>query len=444
MDDIVPQPVIRRLQQAGGRIYSVGGTVRDALLGRPRKDIDLLVTGLPQQTLIQCLRQHGRVQLIGRAFGVIQFRPWHWDGPPIDIALPRTEISTGIGHRDFDVSFDHTLPIETDLGRRDFTINALAIDLVNGQTIDPFGGRQDLENGLLRQVSPQAFPEDPLRMLRGVQLAARFGLTIEAATQQAMTTHAGAIVTIAPERIAEELHKLFQAHSPASGFVVMQTTGLLAHIMPELDALTGISDPAGDRFTRTMQRLDAVQQRPELRHRGHLALLLAALLQDSGYPHADATTAACLARDRLEVLRRTVIGARLNLIEALIRESRLDMTTLASDAALRHFAHRVQPVTASMLFDLRLSDDLPHAPDETATAWLGLQERLQREIDNGAPLTVKDLAINGHDLQRLGIPPGPRMGQLLAHLLDQVLDDPSRNTRDTLIDWVQQETAHQA
>ncbi len=128
MDDIIPQPVIRRLQQAGGRIYTVGGTVRDTLLGRTHKDIDLLVTGLPQQILIQCLRRHGHVQLIGRAFGVLQFRPRHWDGPPIDIALPRTEISTGIGHRDFEVSFDHTLPIETDLGRRDFTINALAID----------------------------------------------------------------------------------------------------------------------------------------------------------------------------------------------------------------------------------------------------------------------------------------------------------------------------
>ena len=440
MDDLVPQPVIRHLREAGGRIYSVGGTVRDTLLGRARKDIDLLVTGLPQQTLIQCLRRHGRVQLIGRAFGVLQFRPRHWQGPPIDIALPRTEISTGIGHRDFEVSFDHTLPIETDLGRRDFTINALAIDLADGHMIDPFGGRQDLENRLLRQVSPQAFPEDPLRMLRGIQLAARFGLEIEPLTQQAMTTHASAIVTIAPERIAEELGKLFQAPSPASGFAVMHTTGLLAPIMPELNALAALGKP----FTRTLQRLDAVQQRTELRHRGHLDLLLAALLQDSGYPGADAPTAARLARERLAYLRMTVIGAQLDLIEALIRESRLDMDTLASDAALRHFAHRVRPETASMLFDLRLADRLSHGPDQTAAGWLGLQERLQREIDNDVPLSVHDLAINGHDLQRLGIPPGPQMGRLLAHMLDQVLDDPSRNTLPHLTAWVQQETAYRA
>ncbi len=306
--------------------------------------------------------------------------------------------------------------------------------------IDPFGGRQDLENRLLRQVSPQAFPEDPLRMLRGVQLAARFGLTIESATQQAMTQYAATIVTIAPERIAEELGKLFRAHSPAAGFAVMQTTGLLASIMPELDALAGF----GKVFTRTMQRLDAVQQRSKLRHQGHLDLLLAALLQDAGYPDADATTASGLARERLEHLRMTVIGAQLNLIEALIRESRLDIATLASDAALRHFAHRLRPETASMLFDLRLSDSLANAPEQTADGWLGLQERLEREIANGAPLTVKDLAINGHDLQRLGIPPGPKMGRLLAHMLDRVLDDPSRNTPETLIDWVQQEAESQA
>lgn len=443
MDDLVPQPFVRSLQQAGGRLYSVGGTVRDALLGRPRKDIDLLVTGLPQQTLIELLRQHGRVQLIGRAFGVIQFRPRRWDGAPIDIALPRTEISTGVGHRDFDVSFDHTLPIETDLGRRDFTMNALAVDLTDGQLIDPFGGREDLANGWLRQVSPHSFPEDPLRMLRGVQLAARFGLTIESGTRQAMTTHASTITTIAPERIAEELHKLFQATSPASGFAVMQTTGLLAHIMPELNALVGVAGTAGDdRLTQTLKRLDAVQQRTELRHRGHLDLLLAALFQDCGYPATSPKTAAHLARERLQQLTITVIGAQLDLIETLIRESRFDIAGLASDPDLRHFAHRLRPPTTAMLFDLRLAEHLAQA--HPADPLLHLHQRLQREIDNGSPFTVKDLALNGHDLQQLGIPPGPQMGRLLDHMLNQVLDEPSRNTRGQLTAMVQRETASQA
>ncbi len=128
---MMPSPAallfVRALQQQGARVYTVGGTVRDELLGHPRHDLDLLVTGLPQKVLISRLRPYGRVQLTGRAFGVIKFVPHGWDGPPIDVALPRTEISTGTGHRDFAVTFDHTLPVETDLGRRDFTINAMAI-----------------------------------------------------------------------------------------------------------------------------------------------------------------------------------------------------------------------------------------------------------------------------------------------------------------------------
>jgi hypothetical protein len=140
----------------------------------------------------------------------------------------------------------------------------------------------------------------------------------------------------------------------------------------------------------------------------------------------------------------TMIGAQLDLVESLIRESRLEQSTLAADAALRHFAHRLRPEIASMLFDLRLSDDLANASGQRVAGWLSLQERLQREIDNGVPLTVPDLALNGHDLQRLGIAPGPEMGRLLARMLDHVLDDPSRYTPAQLIDWVQRTTASQA
>src|SRR3989440_150215 len=288
-------PFVRALQQRGARVYTVGGTVRDELLGHPRKDLDLLVTGLPQPDLLRCLRPYGRVQLTGRAFGVIKFMPRGWDGPPIDVALPRTEISTGIGHRDFQVTFDHTLPVEIDLGRRDFTMNAMAIDLADGHLLDPFGGYRDLQQRLLRQVSALAFPEDPLRMLRGIQLAARFELQIEPATRAAMRTHAATISTVAAERIAEELRKLLQARAPSQGFVVMQEVGVLAHVFPELAQLAGDLE-AGlgtDQTTavsaallHTMRRLDAVQQCELLHYRGHLDVLLAALLCDSGLTEA--------------------------------------------------------------------------------------------------------------------------------------------------------------
>lgn len=424
---LINLPFVRLLLQQGGRVYTVGGTVRDELLERPGKDVDLLVTGLPQAELVRLLRQQGRVQLTGRAFGVIKFTPRRWDGPPIDIALPRTEVSTGVGHREFDVSFDHTLPIETDLGRRDFTINAVAMELATGHLIDPFGGRRDLTDKLLRQVSDRAFPEDPLRMLRGIQLAARFHLTVETATYQAMATHAASITTVAPERIAEELRKLFQADAPADGFRLMRDTGLLAHILPEIDA--SMWDGV---FTRTLNHLDAIQQREELAYQGHLDLLLAALFQSSPSPES--------ARDRLETLRMTMIGADLDRITALIRHSSFEIPALETDdSALRHFAHQIGPETALMVFDLRLADRLANQPGEPTHDVQSLRQRLQREIDRQVPFSVKGLAVDGHDLQQLGISPSPHMGQILQRLLHRVLDDPSQNTRDALLMLVQQE-----
>jgi tRNA nucleotidyltransferase/poly(A) polymerase len=451
-------PFVGALQQAGGRVYMVGGTLRDALLGREHKDLDLLITGLPQGTLIRLLRQHGRVQLIGRAFGVIKFLPRQWSDPPIDIALPRTEVSTGIGHRDFAVTFDHTLPIDMDLQRRDFTINAMALDLADDRLIDPFGGYQDLQRHRLRQVSPAAFPEDPLRMLRGVQFAARFGLHVEPVTHQAMCTHAAAITTVAAERIAEELHKLFQAPTPSDGFSLMHEVGLLSHLFPELARLTTYPNlhalPEADTwalaqtvFARTMRRLDAVQQHEELLYRGDLHLLLAALWSDSGWPEMAATAtpqqvvtrSATIAQQRLEMLRMTMIGVQPAVVATLIAVSAFEVSALASDAALRHLAHRLGCPETFMVFDLRLADRLGNQPEHPLDDLLALRHRLRAEIDRQVPLQLKDLAINGHDLQSLGIAPGPHLGQILTTLLHQVLDDPTRNTREYLLAVAQAE-----
>ena len=465
MSDFATLPFVRALHVAGARVYTVGGTVRDLLLGHPRKDIDLLVTGLPQDALIRLLRRYGRVQLTGRAFGVIKFLPRHWDDPPIDIALPRTEVSTGVGHRDFVVTFDHTLPVETDLGRRDFTINAMAMDLADGHILDPFGGRADLQLRILRQVSQAAFPEDPLRMLRGVQLATRFDLRVDATTHRAMQAQAASITTVAPERIAEELRKLFQATAPSQGFILMQEVGLLPYVFPEFSRLVGFTgvaaalrrgDPtpatdAPDIFSRTIRRLDAIQQQEAIMHRGHLDLLLAALLQNSGLPEAVqlppqalAQHSADLALQRLRALRMTTIGAHVDRIVTLIVHSALDISTLNTAAAVRHLAHRLGLDVTFMLFDLWLADRLGNLPPQPIDDLLACRQRLQDEIARHVPLSLQDLAVNGHDLQRLGMSPGPRLGQLLQTLLQHVLDDPTQNTRDHLLAMAQSEIAHNA
>ncbi len=441
-------PFVRALQQRGARVYMVGGTVRDEILGQPRKDLDLLVTGLPQPELLRCLRAYGRVQLTGRTFGVLKLLPRGWDGPPIDIALPRTEISTGIGHRDFEVTFDHTLPVETDLGRRDFTINAMAIDLAQGQLLDPLGGHRDLQQRCLRQVSEHAFPEDPLRMLRGIQLAARFALRLEPVTRDAMRIHAASISTVAAERIAEELHKLFQAQAPSQGFVAMYAVGLLAPLFPELAAQAvphtlapaiealGTATSVSPAFAHTMRRLDIVQQETLLDSRGHLDLLLAALFCDSPLLASTVPLAVQRARQRLADLKLTTIGAKSALILALITHSAFVISALATPAALRHFAHDVGPTTTCMLFDLRLADHL--AQQLSIEALLDLRQRLHQALDQHTPLSLHALAVNGDDLQRLGISAGPQMGQILQALLHHVLDEPATNTRAHLLAMAQE------
>ena len=440
------------VSEAGGGVYMVGGTLRDFLLGKAYKDLDLLVTGLPQNDLMRLLRRRGRVQRVGQAFGVLKFRPRKWDGSPIDIALPRVEISTGIGHRDFEVAFDHTLPIETDLERRDFTINAMALDLLDERLIDPFGGHADLERRLLRQVSPLAFPEDPLRMLRGVQFASRFGLHVEPQTRSAMTEHAASINTVAPERIAMELQKLLQAPKPSHGFVLMHEVGLLTHLFPEIDRLTAVRDTrsaaaqgdsslATSLFGRSLRRLDAVQQGADLINRGNLHVLLATLWLDCQSAEDESTDArqaplrwaAGLAQERLEALRATTLGVRPALVAALIAGCEFEIDALAQARGLRRFAHRLGRDEAFMVIDLRVADRFANHANQGIDDLLDARRRLRAEIERGSPLGLKDLAVNGNDLRQIGVAPGPGMGRILNDLLQEVLDDPARNTREALL-----------
>ena len=444
--------LVHDVREAGGRAYMVGGSLRDFLLGKAHKDLDLLVTGLPQDDLMPLLRRRGRVQRVGQAFGVLKFLPREWDAEPIDVALPRVETSTGAGHRDFEVAFDHTLPVEIDLARRDFTINAMALDLGSERLIDPFGGRGDLDNGVLRQVSPVAFPEDPLRMLRGVQFASRFGLRVEPETRAAMSVHAASISTVAPERIAMELNKLFRAARPSHGFILMHEVALLPHLFPEIERLASVRDPRSaasqpefpeaSLFGRTVRRIDAVRQGAGSSQGGGLHVLLAALWLDcraagdepAGIRQAPLRQAADLAQQRLEAFRATTIGVRPTLVAALINGSDFEVDTLAAAPDLRRFAHRLGRDEAFMVIDLRAADCLAGQEAGGIARYTDLRQRLRAEIERGTPLELKDLAVNGDDLRQLGIAPGPAMGRILGELLGRVLDDPARNSREELLD----------
>lgn len=221
---------IDRLKQAGGHVYAVGGCVRDYLNPdcHTTNDLDLIVCNLDLESIEDVLEPLGSFDFVGSSFGVIKFKPAGYTHV-IDIALPRTEKSTGPEHDDFEVSSGAHVSLEQDLYRRDFTINAIAIDS-DFNIVDPYGGNADLQKGLIRHINPHAFVEDPLRILRALQFAARFNFSIEAHTRVNIANHSYRIKYIAAERVRMELEKAFFKSQTAEGleyFAYLLTTSHL-------------------------------------------------------------------------------------------------------------------------------------------------------------------------------------------------------------------------
>ena len=211
---------------AKGKVFLVGGLVRDSFIGKESKDVDLLVTNIPLSDIAELLKPFGRVDEVGESFGVVKFTPSNWGmEEPIDIAIPRTETKIGEGHKGFEVVADPELPIETDLFRRDFTINAIACDL-DGNIIDPFNGIGDLNSGIIRMVNPDAFADDPLRMLRCIQFSSRFGFKIDQTTWDSILENQMKIRTISGERILEEMDKIFFKGDIKLGLQLLESSGL--------------------------------------------------------------------------------------------------------------------------------------------------------------------------------------------------------------------------
>jgi len=192
-----------------GEVFVVGGTVRDAYRDEPIKDIDMIVEGPNMDEIKAILSHFGDVGIYGESFAVIKFKPKGYEGEPYDIAVPRVDIKTGEGHTGFDIQTDGVC-LEDDLNRRDFTINSIAVNVATDDLIDPFDGLYDIGRGVIKATDENVFAEDPLRILRGIQFAARFGYTIDDDTMVLMQNHAVDIQGISGERIFDELMKIVQ------------------------------------------------------------------------------------------------------------------------------------------------------------------------------------------------------------------------------------------
>ncbi len=434
-DRIVPSPeaqrVLDRLWAAGHAAYLVGGGVRDQLLGRPAHDDDIATDAPPDR--VRELFPEGRARGV---FGTV-------DIGGVQVTTFRKDHLYGDHRRPDRVSF--TGDVEEDLRRRDFTVNAIAWGRpADGSAapglVDPTGGLDDLEARRLRAVGdPDArFEEDALRLLRGARIAAALGSTIEPATAEAMRRHGGDVRWLSSERIGEELRRMLAQPRPSVALRLLDELGALAIVIPELTAQRGVRQdkiPGDDLFDHSMRTTDAAAASSHATP----ALVTAALLHDIGKPataadghfigHAE--VGAHMAREVLERLRMP--GPLVARVERLVHEHMFHFLPAWTDAAVRRFLRRVGLDLVDELLLLREADDLGSGREPSPELDI-LRARIAREREERTPLTLADLAVNGHDLLEVaGRPPGPWVGTFLERLLASVVNDPRRNRRDVLL-----------
>ena len=362
--------IIRDLCAAGYRALIVGGAVRDTLLGHEPKDFDVEVYGIAYDHLAGLLAKHGHVDLVGKSFGVVKFS--QSAGVTWDFSIPRRDSKAGPHHGDFHAAFDLAITPREAAGRRDFTINAIAWDPVTSEVLDFFGGCADLERRVLRATS-EAFAEDPLRVLRGMQFACRFDLTVEPDTAVMCRSIADQYATIARERVAEEFMKwAVKSARPGRIFEYLMATGWVEHF-PEIGRLKGVPQdpewhPEGDVDIHTGLVLDAaarVAERDGLEGDARAVVLFAALCHD----FAKATTTTLRAREgrmRWSAYRHEIDGGpmarrfleRIGIKSAIVEqveplvESHMVTTSIGrqpTSRAVRRLAMRLAPASITQL-----------------------------------------------------------------------------------------------
>jgi tRNA nucleotidyltransferase (CCA-adding enzyme) len=425
--------IAEAVKDAGGRALIVGGWVRDRLLGKPSKDIDLEVFGLPGDRLLELLQTLGRVETVGESFRVYKVGE-------IDVSLPRRESKSGRGHRGFEVTGDPSMTEGEAARRRDFTVNAISWDPLTDEYIDPVHGRRDLEHGLLRAVDPTTFADDSLRVLRAVQFAARFGFRLEAETRRLCQSLP--LDDVPAERIWGEFEKLLFAPRPSAGFALALDLGVVEKLFPELFALVGCQQepewhPEGDVWVHTLQVIDQARLRVDDLPRPHqIVVLLGAVCHDFGKP---ATTAFLDGRirsidheeqgvapataflDRLKVhsidgydVRRQVLGL---VAQHLKPGMWFKVRDQVGDGAFRRLA---QKVDLELLARLAKADCLGREPgifNCDAMDWF-LERARALGVEHHPPTPI----LLGRHLLPLGLQPGPRMGEILKAVYELQLD----------------------
>ncbi len=428
--------VTARIRGAGGRVWLVGGALRDELLGRPVGELDLATNLHPDRVLALF---PGSLD-VGARFGTVMVR---LGGESFEVTTLRGEGTYSDGRRPDEVRFG--LDIEEDLARRDFTVNALARELPDGELIDPFGGRADLAKGILRTVGnpDERLAEDGLRAYRACRFAATLGFEVEPKLLRAIRRNAAVARGVAWERIGAELIKAMTAPRPSVTFELLRGTGLLEHCLPELAACYGVTQNRYhelDVFDHSLRACDlAPAEKPVVRW--------AALLHDVAKPE----TKQAKGRDFVfyghdersaetadRAMRRLTLPRELRERACLLIKNHMFLYSPEwTDAAVRRFVRRVGPGNVADFFDLVIADRLAHRREETFQLPADISELMER-IEGlgaaGAALTVADLAVTGGDILALSDRgPGRWVGEILDRLVEEVLERPELNEREALL-----------
>jgi tRNA nucleotidyltransferase (CCA-adding enzyme) len=380
----------------------------------------------------------------------------------IEFAPPRKEVSTGPGRHDFEIVADAKLSVDADMRRRDFTVNAIARRLSTGEIVDPVGGREDLERGVLRTVSPKSFAEDPLRLVRALRFVSQLGFEPDESTLQQMRDEAGSVGLVSGERIGGglaadglgELSKLLMGKEPARALRLARDTGVLVEVLPELGPSIGFDQESKyHSLTVDEHTFRAVQVGAD--HGFVLPVRLALLFHDLGKPivawrgadgrlhyyakpgfsdKSHEQVGAELAREAL--LRLRYPNDLRKRVVHIVRHHMFDVGK-GDPVRARRFLSRHGDEVAFELVDHKQADfsakpDLDgNAPSADLEKITRFRELLERE--RAQPHRLADLAVDGNDLIDAGFTPGPQFGNVLRDLLHAVVDDPSLNTREQLL-----------
>jgi tRNA nucleotidyltransferase (CCA-adding enzyme) len=435
--------IARSVRDAGGRALIVGGWVRDRLLGRDAKDIDLEVYGLAADRLKNLLAPFGSVNTVGESFTVYKVAD-------LDVSLPRRESKVGRGHRGFEVTGDPHLSIEEAARRRDFTINAIAWDPLTDEYLDPHQGRADLDRRVLRAVDARTFGEDSLRVLRAVQFAARFDCTLDPATLDLCRTIP--LDDLPCERIWGEVEKLLrQARRPSIGLALARDLAIVERLWPELHALIDCPQdpewhPEGDVWIHTLMVLDGARQRiDDLPMPQQNAVMLGALLHDVGKPSTTAfedgrirsrgheaagVPPATEMLDRLNVrtmegfdVRREVLGI---VAYHLAPGSWFKAPQPVGDGAFRRLAAKVD---LELLARVAAADCAGRGGNHDCSAMDWFLDRAQAlGVQHAPPAPL----LMGRHLLDLGVRPGPGMGEILKQVYERQLDGEVQTLEEAL------------